>query len=123
MTAVEFRGSTSTDKLAPPSIDPSKLSQGYTYKAPGKADPLAPRRWEVGTFQFSPSFVTAYLDDSIMLSVFIADGDHHDVQLTDPEGRVVIARRHGTVAANTRSSSRSIRWVITTWNALFTDRQ
>jgi len=56
MTAVEFRGSTSTDKLAPPSIDPTKLSQGYTYKAPGQADPLAPRRWEVGTFQFCPSF-------------------------------------------------------------------
>ncbi len=92
MTAVEFRGSTSVDKLAPPSIDPSKLSQGYTYKAPGQADSLAPRRWEVGSFQFSPSFVTAYLDDSIMLSVFIADGDHHDVQLTDPDGRVVIAK-------------------------------
>ena len=56
MTAVEFRGSTSTDKLAPPSIDPSKLSQGYTYKAPGQADPLVPQRWEVGTFQFSPSY-------------------------------------------------------------------
>src|SRR5215475_8281146 len=54
MTAVEFRGSTSTDKLAPPSTDPSKLSQGYTYKAPGQADPLTPRRWEIGTFQFSP---------------------------------------------------------------------
>src|SRR5262245_65555511 len=46
MTAVEFRGSTTTDKLAPPPIDPPKLSQGYTYKAPGQADPLAPRRWE-----------------------------------------------------------------------------
>src|SRR5262245_18410320 len=92
MTAVEFRGSTSTDKLAPPSIDPSKLSQGYTYKAPGKADPLAPRRWEVGRFQFRPSFVTAYLDDSFILAVFIADVDHHDAQLTDPDVEGVIAK-------------------------------
>src|SRR5262249_27390936 len=28
MTAVEFRGTTTSDKLAPPSMDPSKLSRG-----------------------------------------------------------------------------------------------
>src|SRR5262245_16373564 len=86
MTAVEFKGSTTTDKLAPPAIDPSKLSKGYTYKV----DPSTPQRWEVASYQFSPSFVTVYQDDSIMLSVFIANGDHHQVRLTDPDGRVVL---------------------------------
>lgn len=92
MTAVEFKGTTTSDKVTPPSIDPSRLSHGYTYNAPGQADPSAPQRWEVASYQFSPSFVTAYQGDSIMLSVFIANGDHHDVQLTDPDGRVVIAK-------------------------------
>jgi len=41
ITAVEFRGSTTTDKLAPPPVDPTKLSHGYVYKRPGQADPAA----------------------------------------------------------------------------------
>jgi plastocyanin len=92
MTAVEFKGTTTSDKVAPPSIDPSRLSHGYTYKAPGQADQATAQRWEVASYQFAPSFVTAYQGDSIMLSVFIASGDHHDVQLTDPDGQVVIAK-------------------------------
>ncbi len=54
MTAVEFKGSTTGDKLGPPPIDPSRLSHGYAYKAPGQADPSAPQRWEVASYQFSP---------------------------------------------------------------------
>jgi len=92
MTAMEFKGTTTSDKLAPPSIDPSKLSKGYAYKGPGQADPSSPQRWEVTTYQFTPSFVTAVLDDSIMLSVFIANGDHHEVRLTDPDGQVVLEK-------------------------------
>ena len=92
MTAVEFRGSTTSDKLGPPAVDPSKLSHGYGYRAPGQAERSAPQRWEVGSYQFSPSFVTAYQDDSIMLSVFIANGDHHEVRLTDPDGQVVLEK-------------------------------
>src|SRR5262245_6104143 len=50
MTTVGFKGSTTSDKLAPPAIDP-KLSKGYTYKF----DPSTPQRWEVASYQFSPS--------------------------------------------------------------------
>ena len=91
MTAVEFKGSTTTDRLAVPDVDPTKLSHGYAYRAPGEADPAARKRWEVASYQFSPSFMTVQQDDSIMLSVFIANGDHHEVQLTDPEGDKIIA--------------------------------
>jgi hypothetical protein len=87
MTAVEFRGSTTTDKLAPPPVDPTKLSHGYVYKRPGLADPAARDRWEVSTYQFSPSFMTVRQDDSVMLTVFIVNGDHHEVELTDPRWR------------------------------------
>jgi plastocyanin len=92
MTAVEFKGSTTTDKLAPPQVDPTRLSHGYVYKGPGQADPAARERWEVATYQFSPSFMTVQQDDSIMLSVFIANGDHHEVELTDPDGERIIAK-------------------------------
>src|SRR5262245_55236664 len=92
MTAVEFKGSTTADKLAPPPGDPTKISRGYVYKAPGQADPSDPQRWEVATYQFSPAFVTVLQGDSIMLSVFIANGDHHEVVLTDPEGEKIIAK-------------------------------
>ena len=92
LTAVEFKGSTTTDKLAPPQVDPTKLSHGYAYKGPGQADPAARERWEVATYQFSPSFMTVQQNDSIMLSVFIANGDHHEVELTDPDGESIIAK-------------------------------
>src|SRR5262245_40588852 len=32
MTAVEFKGSTTADKLAPPPRDPARMSRGYVYK-------------------------------------------------------------------------------------------
>lgn len=91
MTAVEFKGSTTTDKLAAPQVDPTKLSHGYVYKGPGQADSAARDRWEVATYQFTPSFMTVQQDDSIMLTVFIVNGDHHEVELTDPDGEKLIA--------------------------------
>ena len=92
MTAVEFKGSTTTDKVAPPLIEPANISRGYAYKGPGQADPSAPQRWEVASYQFSPAFVTVQQGDSIMLSVFIANGDHHEVRLTDPDDEAIITK-------------------------------
>src|SRR5262245_34304316 len=93
ISAVEFKGSTTSDKVAPPDIDPAKVSRGYAYKAPGQADPTAPQRWEVASYQFSPAFMTVHQGDSIMLSVFIVNGDHHEVQITDPDGQDVVGKR------------------------------
>src|SRR2546427_10897767 len=93
MTAVEFKGSTTTDKVAAPPMDPANMSHGYVYKGPGQADPAAPQRWEVASYQFSPAFVSVHQGDSIMLSAFIANGDHHDVHITDPDGQVVIEKK------------------------------
>jgi hypothetical protein len=44
MTAVEFNGSTTADRLAVPQVDPTKVSHGYAYKGPGQADPSDPQR-------------------------------------------------------------------------------
>ncbi len=90
MSAVEFKGSTTTDKVPAPPVDPGKMSRGYAYRGPGQADLSAPHRWEVASYQFSPAFVTVQQGDSIMLSVFVANGDRHDVELTDPDGESII---------------------------------
>ncbi len=39
LTAVEFKGSTTADRLLPPKLNPALLSRGYVYKKPEKADP------------------------------------------------------------------------------------
>ena len=46
MTAVEIKGSTTADKLAPPAVNPADLSKGYAFKGPGEADKTALQRWE-----------------------------------------------------------------------------
>jgi len=47
VNAVEYKGTTTTEKLAPPGGNPATLRKGYTYKAPGEADKTAPQNWEV----------------------------------------------------------------------------
>jgi hypothetical protein len=44
LTTVEFKGSTTTEQLAPPASNPADLSKGYGYKAPGQVDKHAPQR-------------------------------------------------------------------------------
>ena len=44
MNAVEFKGSTTTEKLAPPSANPAGISKGYVYKSPGEAAQELPVR-------------------------------------------------------------------------------
>jgi hypothetical protein len=46
MNAVEYKGSTTTEKLAPPQVNPATLSKGYVYKGPGEADKTAPQKNE-----------------------------------------------------------------------------
>ena len=92
MTAVEVKGGTTADKLAPPPVNPKDLSKGYEFKAPGEADKNDPKRWEVSSYMFSPSSVTVRQGDTVKLTVFVVNGDEHDVQINDPDGREVVAR-------------------------------
>jgi plastocyanin len=92
MTAVELKGSTTTDKLVPPAVNPNDLSKGYEFKPPGQADKSDPKKWEVSSYGFSPGFITVNQGDTVNLIVFIVNGEEHDVQITDPEGRAVVAK-------------------------------
>ena len=92
MTAVEVKGSTTTDKLTPPPVDPGNLSKGYEFKAPGAADKTAPKKWEVSSYLFTPGFVTVRQGDTVKLTAFVVNGTEHDVRITDPDGREVVAK-------------------------------
>ncbi|MDP3062225.1 MAG: hypothetical protein Q8O40_03270 [Chloroflexota bacterium] len=90
LTMAELKGSTSAEKLAPPSEDLTRLSKGYGFKAPGydKADP---QKWEVASYVFLPSSVAVRKGDTVNLKVFGVNGDVHVVHLVDPDGKLVIS--------------------------------
>jgi plastocyanin len=90
MTGVEVKGGTTTDKLAPPSVDPQDLSKGYGFKPPGM-DKANAKRWEVSSYIFSPSFVTVLQGDTVKLTTFMVNGDQHEVWIADPNGKRVVA--------------------------------
>jgi plastocyanin len=90
MAALEVKGGTSADKLVPPAINPKDLSKGYEFKAPGEADKRDPKRWEVSSYIFSPSFVTVRQGDRVDLTIFVVNGDAHESWITDPDGRKVL---------------------------------
>src|SRR2546425_13131746 len=90
MNVVEYKGSTTTEKLAPPSINPSTLSQGYVYKGPGEADKTAPQQWEIDSYAFAPGFVTVPQGDTVAVRAFVVNGDKHEVSVLAPDGQVVV---------------------------------
>lgn len=92
MTALEVKGTTLTKKLVPPLINPEDLSKGYEFKRPGEADKINPKKWTVSSYLFSPSFVTVRQGDTVNLSVFVVNGDEHEVQITAPDGSEVMSR-------------------------------
>jgi plastocyanin len=92
MTVLEVKGATTTDKLAPPPVNPKDLSKGYDFKPPGKADKSDPKKWEVSSYQFSPGFITVRQGDTLNLTVFVVNGDEHDVAVHDPSGSEVVPR-------------------------------
>lgn len=93
MTGMEVKGATTADKLAPPPVNPKDLSKGYGFKAPGEADKQNPQKWEVASYVFAPSFVVVRQGDTVKLTVFLVNGDEHEVWVTGPEGREVVAKR------------------------------
>jgi plastocyanin len=92
MTAIELKGATTADKLAPPPVNPKDLSKGYEFKPPGQADKSNPKKWEVSSYRFAPGFITVRQGDSVKLRVFVVNADEHEVGITDPDGRDVVAK-------------------------------
>ncbi len=86
VSLIEIKGSTTTDKLEAPEVDPHTLSLGYGYTAPGDFDSANPASWQVSTYLFSPSALTAVKGDTITLRLFVVNGNAHMVWLEAPDG-------------------------------------
>ena len=89
VTAFEVKGSTSIDDLAAPDIDPSTLSAGFGYKAPGEYDPDNPDKWQVASYMWTPGQMVAYQGDTLDLHIFVLNGNTHETWIEDPDGNVV----------------------------------
>ena len=70
VTGVEWKGTTSSDKLAPPSLDPATLSDGYGFNPVG-FDSGNPKNWRVASYVWTPGSMIAYEGDRIDLTFFI----------------------------------------------------
>lgn len=88
VTAFEIKGTTSRTSLDPPSVDPSTLSDGYGYNAPG-FDEGNPDNWRVASYLWNPGQLVAYQGDTLNLHFFILNGNEHVVWVEDPDGNVV----------------------------------
>jgi plastocyanin len=104
MNAVEYKGSTSTEKLAPPVVNPATLSKGYVLKAPGEADKTAPQVWEIDSYALTPGFVTVQQGDTVTLQVLVVNGDKHEVGVLAPDGQVVVPKATWTRGVEYRVS-------------------
>lgn len=85
MTGFELKGSTKASELSAPTADPTKLSDGYRFKAPGY-DSSDAEKWEVSSYRFEPGFMVAAQGDEITLLVFIVNGNEHTVSIEAPDG-------------------------------------
>lgn len=92
ISAIEVKGGTTADKLAPPAVNPKDLSKGYEFKGPGQADKQNPQRWEVSSYIFTPGFVAVRQGDTVKLTAFIVNGDEHEVWIKGPDGRDVVPK-------------------------------
>jgi plastocyanin len=89
VTGFEVKGTTNTDDLAVPEVDPETLSAGFGYDAPG-FDDGNPKNWRVASYMWTPGNMIAFEGDSIDLHTFILNGNSHNVWVEDPDGSKVV---------------------------------
>ncbi len=90
VTILEVKGATSANDLAPPDIDPSTLSDGFGYKAPGVYDADNPDKWQVASYMWNQANIVAFEDDVLNLHIFVLNGNEHDVWIEGPDGETVV---------------------------------
>jgi len=81
---VEIKGA--TDGIPAPDVDPTSLSTGYGYTAPGDYDAENPDKFQVATYMFSPGAMSVISGDQVTLRMFGVNGDEHTILVTAPDG-------------------------------------
>lgn len=89
VTGFEVKGTTNTNDLAVPEVDPETLSAGYGYDAPG-FDAEEPNDWRVASYMWTPGNMVAFQGDSIDLHTFILNGNSHSVSVESPDGSKLV---------------------------------
>ena len=85
---IEVKGA--TDGIPAPDVDPTSLSRGYGYKAPGDYDPDNPDKFQVATYMFAPGAMTVAKGDAVTLRMFGVNGDEHVMFVQAPDGSTVV---------------------------------
>ncbi len=85
---IEVKGA--TDGISAPEIDPTSLSLGYGYKAPGDYDADNPDKWQVATYMFAPGAMSVAQGDAVTLRMFGVNGDEHVIYVEAPDGSTVV---------------------------------
>ena len=86
MTAIEIKGSTSTDNLAPRRSTPLIYRRAMALKA--QVRQIRPPH-SCGKSP-APGFITVPQGDTVTLTAFVVNGDHHDVAVLAPDEQVVV---------------------------------
>lgn len=85
---IEVKGA--TDGISAPDIDPTTLSRGYGYKAPGDYDAESPDKFQVATYMFAPGAMTVVTGDDVTLRMFGVNGDEHEIFVQAPDGSTIV---------------------------------
>jgi plastocyanin len=88
VTAFEVKGA--TDGIVPPSVNPKDLSDGYGFKPPGEYDSSNPNKWQVASYMWTPGAMTVLQGDTVELTVFVLNGDKHEVWVEAADGSEVV---------------------------------
>ncbi len=88
LTAFEVKGA--TDGIAPPSVNPKDLSDGYGFKGPGEYDSSNPNKWQVASYMWTPASMTVLEGDTVDLTIFVLNGDKHETWVESPDGSEVV---------------------------------
>lgn len=85
---IEVKGA--TDGISAPDTDPTSLSKGYGYKAPGVYDSENANKWQVATYMFAPGAMSVVTGDTVNLRMFGVNGDEHVIFVQAPDGSTVV---------------------------------
>lgn len=81
---IEVKGA--TDGIDAPEKDPTELSSGYGYKAPGEFNAENPNEWQVATYMFAPGSMSVVKGDRVTLRIFGVNGNEHTMHVQAPDG-------------------------------------